>query len=51
MLEKSPSKDYSKEDVQGNDMFISLAGDLHVIVNSKIDKTKSFKHHILKDIV
>ena len=40
-----------REDTQDHDIFISLTGTLYVIVNSRKDKGKAFKEHILKDIV
>ena len=40
-----------KEDAQDHDIFISLTGVLYVTVNSRKDKGKAFKKHILKDIV
>ena len=43
--------DPPKEDAQGEDIFISLTGTLYVIVNSRKDKGKALKEHILKDIV
>ena len=39
------------EDAQGYDIFISLTGSLYVTVNSRKEKTKALKKHILKDIV
>ena len=39
------------EDAQDHDIFISLTGDLYVVVNSWKDKGKALKKHILKDIV
>ena len=41
----------SNEDAQDHDIFISLTGALYVSVNSKKDKGKALKEHILKDIV
>ena len=43
--------DPPKEDAQGEDIFISLTGTLYVIVNSRKDKGKALKEHVLKDIV
>ena len=40
-----------REDAQDHDIFISLTGTLYVIVNSRKDKDKALKKHILKDIV
>ena len=40
-----------REDAQDHDIFISLTGTLYVIVNSRKDKGKALKKHILKDIV
>ena len=40
-----------REDSQDHDIFISLSGTLYVIVNSRKDKDKALKEHILKDIV
>ena len=39
------------EDAKDPDMFASLTGDLYVIVNSRKDKGKVLKEHILKDII
>ena len=39
------------EDAQDHDIFISLTGTLYVIVNSRKEKGKALKEHILKDIV
>ena len=39
-----------REDAQDHDIFISLTGALYVIVNSRKDKGKALKKHILKDI-
>ena len=50
----NPTTDYSKEDAQDHHKFISLAGVLHVTVNSQIRQyryDKTLKHHILKDIL
>ena len=41
----------SREDVQDPDIFILLTGVLYVTVNSRKDKGKILKKHILKDIV
>ena len=41
----------SREDAQDHDIFISLTGALYVIVNSRKDKGKALKKHILKDVV
>ena len=43
--------DSLREDAQDHDIFISLTGTLYVIVNSRKDKGKALKEHILKDIV
>ena len=40
-----------REDAQDHDIFISLTDTLYVIVNSRKDKGKALKEHILKDIV
>ena len=40
-----------REDAQDHDIFISLTGTLYVIVNSRENKSKVLKEHILKDIV
>ena len=40
-----------REDTQGHDLFISLTDALYVTVNSRKDKGKVLKKHILKDIV
>ena len=40
----------SREDSQDHDIFISLTGALYVVVNSRKDKGKVLKKHILKDI-
>ena len=40
-----------RKDAQDHDIFISLTGTLSVIVNSRKDKGKALKEHILKDIV
>ena len=40
-----------REDAQDHDIFISLTGALYVVVNSRKDKGKTLKKHILKDIV
>ena len=39
-----------REDVQNHDIFISLTDALDVVVNSRKDKGKALKKHILKDI-
>ena len=39
------------EDAQDHDIFISLTGVLYVVVNSRKDKGKALKKHIMKDIV
>ena len=39
------------EDAQDHDIFISLTDVLHVVVNSRKDKSKALKKHIMKDIV
>ena len=39
-----------REDAQDHDIFISLTGALYVVVNSRKDKGKALKKHILKDI-
>ena len=41
----------SREGTQDHDIFISLTGGLYVAVNSKKDKGKALKEHILKDIL
>ena len=41
----------SREDAQDHDIFISLTCSLYVTVNSRKDKGKALKKHILKDIV
>ena len=41
----------TREGAQDHDIFISLTGALYVIVNSRKDKSKALKKHILKDIV
>ena len=43
--------DPPREDAQDHDIFISLTGTLYVTVNSRKDKSKAPKEHILKDIV
>ena len=43
--------DPPKEYAQDHDIFISLTGALYVTVNSRKDKGKMLKGHILKDIV
>ena len=40
-----------REDAQDHDIFISRTGALYVTVNSRKDKGKALKKHILKDIV
>ena len=45
------SLDSPREDAQDNNIFISLTGALYVTVNSRKDKGKALKKHILKDIV
>ena len=40
-----------RKDAEDHDIFISLTGALYVIVNSRKDKGKTLKKHILKDIV
>ena len=45
------SIDAPREDAQDHDIFISLTGALYVTINSKKDKGKALKKHILKDIV
>ena len=40
-----------REDAQDHDIFISLTGTLYVTINSRKDKGKTLKKHILKDIV
>ena len=45
------SMDPLREDAQDHDIFISLTGALYIIVNSRKDKGKALKKHILKDIV
>ena len=40
-----------REDAQDHDIFISLIGALYVTVNSRKDKGKALRKHILKDIV
>ena len=39
-----------KEDTQDHGIFISLTGALYVVINSREDKGKALKKHILKDI-
>ena len=39
-----------REDAQDHDIFISLTDALYVVVNSRKDKSKALKNHILKDI-
>ena len=41
---------HPRKDAQDHDIFISLTGALYVTVNSRKDKGKAFKKHILKDI-
>ena len=41
----------SRENAQYHDIFVSLTGALYVTVNSRKDKGKVLKKHILKDIV
>ena len=41
----------TSEGAQDHNIFISLTGTLHVIVNSRKDKVKALKRRILKDIV
>ena len=43
--------DHPREDAQDHDIFISITGALYVTVNSRKDKGKALKKHILKDIV
>ena len=43
--------DPPREDAQSHDIFILLTGALYVTVNSRKDKGKALKKHILKDIV
>ena len=43
--------DRRREDAKDHDIFISLTGALYVTVNSRKDKSKALKKHILKDIV
>ena len=43
--------DPPREDAQDHDIFISMTGALYVTVNSRKDKGKTLKKHILKDIV
>ena len=43
--------DPHREDAQDHNIFISLTGALFVTVNSRKDKGKALKKHILKDIV
>ena len=40
-----------REDAQDHDIFISLTGALYVVVNSRKEKGKTLKKHILKDIL
>ena len=40
----------SREDAQDHDIFISVTGALYVVVNSRKNKGKVLKKHILKDI-
>ena len=39
-----------REDTQDHDIFISLTGALYVTVNSRKDRAKALKKHILKDL-
>ena len=39
------------EEAQDHDIFVSLTGVLYVVVNSRKDKGKALKKHIMKDIV
>ena len=43
--------DPPREDAQDHDIFISLTGALSFTINSRKDKGKALKKHILKDIV
>ena len=43
--------DLPREDANDHDIFISLTGALYVTVNSRKDKGKVLKKHILKNIV
>ena len=43
--------DPPREDAQSHDIFILLTGALYVTVNSRKDKGKALKKHILKDFV
>ena len=43
--------DLPREDTQNYDIFMSLTGALYITVNSRKDKEKALKKHILKDIV
>ena len=43
--------DPPRKDAQDHDIFISLTGALYVTVNSRKEKGKALKKHILKDIV
>ena len=43
--------DPPREDAQDHDIFFSLTGALYIIVNSRKDKGKALKEHILKDTV
>ena len=45
------SMEPSKEDAQDHDIFISLTGTLYVTINSRKDKGKALRKHILKYIV
>ena len=40
--------DPSREDAQDHDIFISLTGALYVTINSRKEKGKALKKHILK---
>ena len=40
-----------REDAQDHDIFISVTGTFYVTINSRKDKGKTLKKHILKDIV
>ena len=40
-----------KDQQNKTDNFLSLTGTLYVIVNSRKDKRKALKEHILKDLV
>ena len=45
------STDSPREEAQEPDMFVSLTGALYIIVNSRKDKGRMLKEHIVKDII